>query len=80
MFHITLNAFKINHIKLSLIWIDFNYHTPECLKGHVLLLSVFFRECIQRDGGDCPHFNGAKITVILITPDAQNITFFEMCF
>ena len=45
-----LKTFKINHIKLVLMRVDFRNHAFERLQGHVFLLRVFFGERIQRNG------------------------------
>jgi hypothetical protein len=75
-----LKAFKINHIKLGLPRIDFSDHTSQRPHRHVFLLSMFFRQRIQRDGRRARHLDGAKIAVIFITANAQDIAGFKMGF
>lgn len=75
-----LNTFKINHIKLGLPRIDFSNHISQRLDRHVFLLSMFFRQRVQCDCRRAHHLNGAKIAVIFIAPDAQDIASFKMGF
>lgn len=80
MFGIKSKTFKINNIKLSLTRIDLRDDPLKFTEGHVLLQSMLFGQRFQRHGRRARHLNGAKVTVIFITPHPQNITRFKVRF
>lgn len=75
-----LKAFEINDIKLLLVRVNFCNYALQFIQSHVLLLSMFFRQCIKGDRRGACYLNSAKVAVILVAPYPQYVARAEMGF
>ena len=80
LFLLTLKRFEFNDIKLALARIDVADDLPQLPESHILLLRMLFGQRIERHRRGRGHGNGAKIAVIFIAPNAQDVTRFKMRF